>query len=143
MIQELSPIIRGWANYHQYSVCSKAFSRIDWMINDKLMRWAKRKHTNKSKHWIMEKYFNSPVAPKGVFIARTKNKLKQTVRYHLYKASQTKVSRYIKVKSKANPFMKQDEVYFESRKQAQLRSYSTKGLRKLYKQSKFELNHAL
>jgi len=143
MVQELSPIIRGWCNYHQYSICSKAFSRIDWMINNSLMRWAKRTHPKKGKHWVIDKYFNSPVAPKGVFIARTRNKLKQTIRYHLYKASQTKVSRFIKVRSRANPFMTQDDEYFASRKQAHMRSYSTKGLRKRYKQSKLVLNHAL
>jgi group II intron reverse transcriptase/maturase len=43
-LQELNPILRGWANYYRY--CARAhrvFASIDWYVTDRLWRWMRKK----------------------------------------------------------------------------------------------------
>jgi len=47
LVQKLTPVIRGWANYHHHVVSSKVFSSVDHAIHQALWRWAKRRHPNK------------------------------------------------------------------------------------------------
>ncbi len=59
LISELNPIIRGWCNYYR-TVCSKEiFSKISHLLFLRLQRWAYRRHPNKNKHWITDKYWKS------------------------------------------------------------------------------------
>jgi RNA-directed DNA polymerase len=60
LIDVLNPIITGWANYHQSVVSSEIFQKLDSRIWGMLWHWAKRRHPEKSKHWIADKdYFIS------------------------------------------------------------------------------------
>lgn len=43
-LQEINPILRGWANYYRY--CARAgrvFASLDWYIRDRLWRWMRKK----------------------------------------------------------------------------------------------------
>lgn len=43
-LQELNPILRGWAEYYRYCVgASKIFASIDWYVSDRLWRWQRKK----------------------------------------------------------------------------------------------------
>ena len=58
IIDKLNPIIRGWCNYHK-TVCSKeTFAHIDHMVYNKLRRWIKSRHPNKTLKWCIERYFH-------------------------------------------------------------------------------------
>jgi RNA-directed DNA polymerase len=58
IIDKLNPIIRGWCNYHK-TVCSKeTFANIDNLVYNKLRRWIKRRHPNKTYKWCEERYFH-------------------------------------------------------------------------------------
>ncbi len=58
IIGKLNPIIKGWGNYHK-TVCSKeTFAHIDNLVYNKLRRWIKRRHPNKTLKWCEEKYFH-------------------------------------------------------------------------------------
>lgn len=57
VIEELNPIIRGWSQYYVPGVSSNIFSRMDHQMYEKLWRWAKRRHSQKSASWIKSKYF--------------------------------------------------------------------------------------
>ena len=57
VIKMLNPKIVGWSNYFKTEVSTKAFQRLDHLLWQKLYRWAKRKHSNKSAHWVVHKYF--------------------------------------------------------------------------------------
>ncbi len=57
-IAKLNPVIRGWAMYYRYSDANKIFNQVDHEIFKIIWRWAKRRHHNKSKQWIYEKYFD-------------------------------------------------------------------------------------
>lgn len=100
LINILNPKIMGWANYYRSVVSKKTFSYVDHQIFWCLWRWAKRRHSGKSKDWIWGKYF------KGTF--KTKNILKTRTPVGelalLAKAASVPIVRHIKIKSDANPF---------------------------------------
>ena len=58
VIRRLNPIIRGWAAYYRGVVSKEVFSAIDHYLWGRLYRWALRAHPNKSKHWVVDRYFD-------------------------------------------------------------------------------------
>ena len=69
----LTPKLVGWAMYYKHVVATRTFSRIDGKLWDKLYRWAKRRHPNKSKGWIINKYFQRTPERKSHFVDRESN----------------------------------------------------------------------
>ena len=57
LIGALSPRIRGWSNYYSRVVSAKVFRTLDHALYAQLRSWAMSRHPNKSKHWIMGKYW--------------------------------------------------------------------------------------
>jgi RNA-directed DNA polymerase len=55
----LNPVVRGWAAYYHAAVSSEAFSALDRHVWALTYKWAKRRHPNKSKHWIVDRYFGT------------------------------------------------------------------------------------
>jgi RNA-directed DNA polymerase len=58
LIERLNPIIRGWTNYHSALCSSETFSKLDSMLYNKLRRWVKRRHPNKTQKWCNNRYFH-------------------------------------------------------------------------------------
>ncbi|WP_459918813.1 group II intron maturase-specific domain-containing protein [Desulfocicer niacini] len=44
--------IRSWANYHKHVVSAKTFSYVDGYILNEAWQWVKRRHRDKSIHWL-------------------------------------------------------------------------------------------
>ena len=59
VLVRLNPIIRGWAAYYRTAVSSEAFSALDRYLWRLTYKWAKHGHPNKSKHWIVNRYFGA------------------------------------------------------------------------------------
>lgn len=59
VLGRLNPIIRGWAAYYRTVVSSEAFSALDRHLWRLTYKWAKHGHPNKSKHWIVNRYFGA------------------------------------------------------------------------------------
>jgi RNA-directed DNA polymerase len=57
VIRRLNPIIRGWAAYYRSVVSKEVFSAVDNHMWGHLYRWALRTHPNKSRHWVVDRYF--------------------------------------------------------------------------------------
>jgi len=110
LIVLLNPIIRGWAQYHRHSACSRTFAKTDHAIFKTLWQWAKRRHPRKSRRWIKAKYFKTTGSRDWVFHGQHKAKA-----WELVNATDTLYQRHIKIKGKANPFDPQWETYFEQR----------------------------
>ena len=55
----LNPVIQGYGMYNRFVVSKRTFSSINSCLWHKLWRWAKRRHPNKPKKWIMSKYFTT------------------------------------------------------------------------------------
>ncbi len=57
VIARFNPIVRGWAAYYRGVVSSHIFSSLDNYLWWLTYRWACRSHPNKSKKWIVRRYF--------------------------------------------------------------------------------------
>lgn len=115
LIQKLNPMIRGWAMYHRHIVAKATFSYVDNQIWQMLWKWALRRHRNKGKRWVKYKYFKTYKGSNWTFLTHDKEGKVIT----LFKATSIPIQRHIKIRSAANPFDNEDEIYFEQRLQKQ------------------------
>ncbi len=111
VVRELNPVLRGWANYHRHVCSKKVFSRVDWLVGGMILKWAKRRHPNKSMDWIQKKYFTTREEDHWVFYGRDE-KGQET---EAIKISKLPIQRHVKVRGNANPYDTEMEVYFEKR----------------------------
>lgn len=100
LISKLNPVIRGWVNYYSTSVSKEIFSKLSHLIYQKLKRWGKRRHPDKSNEWVTKKYWHTVGGDNWVFAA-TKN---GEITMKLFKHSQKEIVRHVKVKGDASPF---------------------------------------
>ncbi len=56
-IRRLNPIFRGWVAYYRGVGSKEVFSAVDHYLWGRLYRWALRAHPNKSRHWVVDRYF--------------------------------------------------------------------------------------
>jgi RNA-directed DNA polymerase len=117
LIYMLNPIIRGWVNYYRFVVSCDAFEKVDHEIWSCLWRWAKRRHPNKGRKWIKDRYFH--LINNRIWTFSTLIKPQDGVREPYYAklvyATDTDITRYTKIVSRANPFDQQWVEYFEER----------------------------
>ena len=57
VIHKLNPVIRGWAAYYRTVVSKEIFSSLDHYVWQLTYRWARRRHPNKGKRWVVARYF--------------------------------------------------------------------------------------
>ena len=135
LIQILNPKIRGWVEYHKYTVSSAAFRKVDHEIWLCLWEWIKRRHPKKGKRWMVKKYFHQVGTRFWTFsIPRKGRKMVngEPVYTRLISASDTEIRRYRKIKCDANPFDAEWQGYFEQREYEKMRT-SLKGRKILTK----------
>lgn len=113
VVRTLNPKIRGWANFHCHVVAKETFNYVDYRIWKMLWQWSKRRHSNRSKRWVRNKYF-------GSYKAKTRNWVfhgldDSGVRRDLLYANDFPIKRHRKIKSEANPYDPSYEEYFEHR----------------------------
>ncbi len=104
LISKLNPIIRGWSNYYSTVVSKETFSKLDYLVYQKLRAWAKYRgkgSINKGKYWRKVEDQN--------WCFSTEDGLK--LRTH----SETPIIRHIKVKGESSPY-NGDWKYWSKRK---------------------------
>jgi RNA-directed DNA polymerase len=118
LIGQLNPVIKGWANYYRHVVSACTFSKLDDYIWKRLWRWAKRRHPNKARRWIADRYFHSIGNRNWVFACESDADFRKDGRewLKLRKLQDTKIRRHIKVMSAANPYDPEWRNYFELRR---------------------------
>ena len=57
VIARLNPVIRGWTAYYRTVVSSVIFSALDTYPWKLLYKWARWRHPNKPRRWIVARYF--------------------------------------------------------------------------------------
>jgi RNA-directed DNA polymerase len=125
LIDALNPVITGWTNYHQSAVSSETFHKMDYRIWNMLWHWAKRRHPEKSKHWIARKYWHRVGKRNWVFSDE-----KKTLRF----LSDTKIIRHARLKLDMNPYF--DKEYFVLRKLKQKARKLTETANKIWDKAK-------
>jgi RNA-directed DNA polymerase len=117
LIGMLNPVIRGWANYHRHITAADAFKRMDHEIGGHLWQWAKRRHPDKPRQWVKERYFHTIVRRTWVFAADTGNQMSDEtpILTRLVYPSDTKIRRHVKIRQLANPFDPLWHRYFAER----------------------------
>ena len=111
LIAKLYPVLKGWAMYYRHAASKESFSAIDHWVWETLWRWAKRRHSNKGRKWIKDKYFLTIENRAWVFGCWSQDKTLRT----LLKISDIPIQRFTKIKGEANPYDPQWEIYMENR----------------------------
>lgn len=104
LIRKLNEVIIGWANYHHSACAKKSYSTIDHRTWEMLWKWAKRRHPNKSKRWIVNRYWKTHKGRKWTFKS-DKNILFLMMDMPIVRRGQMALNK--------NPFL--DKEYFEHR----------------------------
>ncbi len=99
LIADLNLAINGWASYYRYSDAYVAFTRVDDALWRALWRWARRRHPNKGRHWVANRYF-------GVSGNRTWLFRDEKTGYALVAARNTKREKYEFVVGSLSPLDK-------------------------------------
>src|SRR6266576_1793424 len=115
IIVQLSPIIRGWALYHRHVASKETFNAVDSAIFKMLWPWARRRHPNKGRRWVKDKYFHEIGQRRWVFTGEVEGKKGETLTVHLCKAAKTRIRRHRLIQGEANPYDPAWEAYFDER----------------------------
>jgi RNA-directed DNA polymerase len=118
LIARLNPIIRGWANYHRNQVAKDTFDKVDSYIWERLWRWACRRHRNKSRRWVKQKYFPREGDRNWVFKAVMTDRSGSMTVERLFKAASVPIRRHVKIRAVANPFNPIWDNYFATRRRS-------------------------
>ena len=113
VIKDLTPIVRGWVHFYHHGASAETFKTASHRLWLMLWTWAKRRHPNKSRHWIKQRYFTAD----WTFYADNGASLR---RHHEYP-----VTRFPKVTGRSSPMDPDLRAYWEKRKiqQMTLRAY--------------------
>jgi RNA-directed DNA polymerase len=97
VIEELNPIIVGWAIFNSSVVSAQVFNRTDWKLWVPLWRWSVRRHPMKGARWVKDRYWPATGRYKWTFRDRRS-------RATLIRHTSVHIRRHIKVKGDASPF---------------------------------------
>ena len=99
LIVKLASVIKGWSNYYR-TVCSKeTYSKVHSLLVFKLLRWGYRRHPNKGKKWVKNKYWRTIGTNNWRFACNLGE-----LNYVLPRHPETKIVRHVKVKGDASPY---------------------------------------
>jgi RNA-directed DNA polymerase len=98
LIDTLPPVLRGWANYPRHSICGQTCAKLATLVWQRVYRWAKRRHSDKTGGGIVARYFPHRQGESWRFTDPTTGK--QLLR--VQEAVTPQRSR--KIKGAANPF---------------------------------------
>ncbi len=137
LIRLLNPVLQGWCNYYRHAVSYKTFATIRYRLFRILWHWCKRRHPQKAKRWIKQRYFTTVGKSNWEFFARlpvtrgssaepsadgqaTGGERNGTRNITLFNPTKVKIQRHIKVRTQANPFDAAWESYFEEREDREM-----------------------
>jgi RNA-directed DNA polymerase len=115
LIAQRNPLIRGWASYHRQVSSKQTFASVDHALFRARWHWAKRRHPNKPRRWVKDKYFHVIGQRHWVFCGPRRDATGRADRLELFAAASVPITRHTKILGAANPFDPAWEVYVEHR----------------------------
>lgn len=103
VIKHFTPILRGWSNYYKTVVSKRTFSYVAHRTWQMLWRWCLRRHPNKGKHWVFQKYFQTVQNRSWKFFGDYQMSNGKTKRVFLFDISAVAIARHIKIRASASP----------------------------------------
>jgi RNA-directed DNA polymerase len=67
VIEELNPMIAGWAAYYNGIVPAATLNRYDDLLEQRLIDWASRRHPGKARDWLFSRYWQRAGNNRRVF----------------------------------------------------------------------------
>ena len=67
VIEELNPLIVGWAAYYNGVVPAATMSRYDDLVEQRLINWASKRHPGKARDWLLTRYWHRTGEHRRVF----------------------------------------------------------------------------
>jgi RNA-directed DNA polymerase len=112
LIDRLNPLIRGVANYWKPNSAKKIFYKMDYFIWQKIFKFIKRLHPNKSLEWLIKTYFptykDGQSADNWILTGPKKGNT-------LIKMGWTPIKRHEMIEFNNSPYDKSKEEYFHDR----------------------------
>jgi RNA-directed DNA polymerase len=115
LIQTLNAKIKGWTMYHRHGCSKSTFRYVGSRIFEMIWRWCRRRHRNKSRKWIKEKYFKRIGKRNWVFTGIIRDGKGSTHPICLMDAAGVRIVRHTLIRGDANPYDPTWEGYFEER----------------------------
>ncbi|OLT59963.1 group II intron reverse transcriptase/maturase [Moorena bouillonii] len=137
LINKLNQKIRGWCNYHKTGISKEIFGDLDHLMYQKLRRWGKYRHGNKSWDWVKKKYWGRVTRKDGEH-GNDNWVFRKSDEQHLIKHAWIEVSRYVKVKQDRSIY-DGDLTYWGNRMSKHPELVTQKG--KLFKKQKGKCAH--
>ena len=138
--RKIEPLLRGFTNYYRGVVSKQTFSYIGYRVWWYLWCWARRRHPNKAKNWVKDKYFHTKITyEKGkkkvrdwvFFYERTERKGRRVTK-DIYDITSVPIIRHIKVAGTNSPYDPELKEYWQRRQ-------TKTGSKRWAKGSKYEL----
>ena len=107
LIRALNPLVCGWSRYFAIGSSRKTLSKLREVTFQMLWGWAKRRHPNKGRYWIADKYWRIVRGKGWRFAPRDQS-------CRLFCHSETHILNHIKVKGSRTPY-DGDWVYWSTR----------------------------
>ncbi|MCY4404623.1 MAG: group II intron reverse transcriptase/maturase [Candidatus Poribacteria bacterium] len=127
LIKLLNSKLRGWCLFYKHVNSKTTFAKIDYAMWNKTLRWGLRRHSNKSRKWVLSKYFT----PKG------KSLYFETEDFALHRLMDIPIERYVKVVKGKRVYNKADNDYWINREKKLMYRTLYNGIRKsLYRKQK-------
>jgi RNA-directed DNA polymerase len=120
VIAKLNTIIGGWANYYRHVVSRKVFGDLDHAFWQMTWKWARRRHPNKGKGWVKNKYYRRIKGRDWRFVEKGSSK-------PLILIAPTRLIRHVKIRANINPYDPVWKDYLNARwKRKQLSGVATR-----------------
>lgn len=107
LIEMLNPLVCGWSRYFAIGAGRKTLSKLREVLFQMLWGWAKRRHPNKGRYWIADKYWRI-VRGKGWRFAPRSHCCR------LFSHDETHILHHIKVAGRRTPY-DGDWIYWSTR----------------------------
>jgi len=115
LIQRLNQQIKGWAMYHRSACSKRTFAYVDDRIYRMLRRWCRKRHPDKNRKWITEKYFLFQGHRHWIFHGVLYDTKEKEIPVKLMKAQDVPIRRHVLIRTAVNPYDPKWEGYLERR----------------------------